>query len=54
MAEKLKEEAQKIDAFIFETVLNSSEGEKLREIYDEWATTYDQVICFKLLKELST
>ena len=51
MAGRLKEEAQKVDTFIFDTILNSSEGEKLKELYDEWATTYDQVIYSKLLKE---
>ena len=52
MAGRLKEEAQKVDTFIFDTILNSSEEEKLRELYDEWATTYDQVIYSKLLKEV--
>ena len=49
MAERLKEEAQKVDTFIFDTILNSTEGEKLRKLYDEWATTYDQVIYSNLL-----
>ena len=53
MAERLKEEAQKVDTFIFDTVLNSSEGEKLWELYDEWATTYDKVIFFNLLKAVA-
>ena len=46
MAERLKEEAQKVDTFIFDTILNSSQGEKLRELYD-------QVICFNLLKAVA-